>query len=102
MLSIIPVVFLFVVYVTLTPSANGGSRFIKPLDIKAAIRPLSSRIAVVLAVVLGMETIILGFSPGNILLMLILGLAKALFWYYILQTVCSISPPALLEHIFMK
>ena len=87
-LSIIPVVNLLATYITLTPATNEGPRFFRPLDVGSAIHPLSSRVSVVLVVILGLETVVYGFPSGSSLSVLVLGLAKALFWYFLIHTVC--------------
>ena len=87
-LCIVPVVNLLAAYITLTPATYEGSWFFQPLDIGSAIRPLSSRISTVLAVTLGLEMVVFGFPGSSALSVLVLGLAKALFWYFVIHTVC--------------
>ena len=94
-LSIIPVVNLLATYITLTPATNEGPRFFRPLDVGSAIHPLSSRVSVVLVVILGLETVVYGFPSGSSLSVLVLGLAKALFWYFLIHTVCIEARSAL-------
>jgi hypothetical protein len=94
-LSIVPLAGLFIVYVAFIPRTVEGSlnRFLPLVDIDEAIVPLAWRAVVVLVVALGAQTVAFGLPSINIAPMLLpLGLAKALSWYFTIRTVCC--PPS--------
>lgn len=86
-LSAIPVVALLVIYITLTPRTDGGSRLLPYVDIERAICPLAIRVAILLLIILNIKTISFGFPRAEILTTMSLGMAKALNWYFVIQTV---------------
>lgn len=75
------------VYVALIPRSIKGTSLLPLVDIEDAILPLSMRVVVVLVFALGMETVIFGLPRSSIAPTLILGLAKALSWYF---TICTV------------
>ncbi|KAF2965897.1 hypothetical protein GQX73_g7655 [Xylaria multiplex] len=81
-ISAIPVVALFAVYTLLTPHA--GQRSLS-IDIEAIIWPLSLRVAILLAIVLGRESYLIGSPKVNVTEILTSGSAKALTWYFTSQ-----------------
>lgn len=89
-ISILPVVALLVGYITLTPRADKSTSLFPSFDIEHATRPLSLRIVALLLIILGIETINFDLPRSNVVATLTLGLVKALTWYFIVQTVCSI------------
>jgi hypothetical protein len=91
-LSIIPVVALFIAYSLLTPKTGKHSLWLRGVDFEAAVRPLSLRIAVILAFELGRETLVVGFPNTNVIESVTSGLAKALAWYFTAQVVCNTLP----------
>ncbi|KAI0430296.1 hypothetical protein F5Y09DRAFT_331184 [Xylaria sp. FL1042] len=84
-LSAAPVVALFIAYTLLTPQACQRSRWLQSIDIEAAAWPLSLRIVVLVAIVLGIESYTIGFPSPNALETLTLGSGKALMWYFTSQ-----------------
>ncbi len=91
-ISVAPVVALFVAYTLLTPQTGQRSRWLRSVDIEAAVWPLSLRVVALLAIVLGRESYVIGFPSTNALETLTLGLIKALMWYFTSQLVC-VAPP---------
>ncbi|KAI1827571.1 hypothetical protein F4861DRAFT_325960 [Xylaria intraflava] len=83
-ISAVPVVFLFVAYMLLTPQANKHSWF-RGIDFTTTVRPLSFRIAFILVIILGTETYLFGFPNISPMGTVIVGLAKALAWYFASQ-----------------
>lgn len=89
-ISILPVVALFVGYITLTPRADKSTSLFPSFDIEHATRPLSLRVVGLMLIILGIETIKSDLPRSNIVATLTMGFAKALTWYFIVQTVCSV------------
>ncbi|KMP07830.1 capsule protein [Coccidioides immitis RMSCC 2394] len=85
-LSIIPVAALLVVYTTLTPRTDKSSRYLPSFDIEATIIRLSLRVVVVLGLALVVEILAFDLPRSTVVAISALGLAKALFWYFIIQT----------------
>ncbi|KFY06531.1 hypothetical protein V492_07998 [Pseudogymnoascus sp. VKM F-4246] len=85
-LLIIPAASLLVLFDILTSGNLKGSRFIRPFDLESAIVPLAVRVVILLAVLLGVEKVAFDFATNDPLMTLILGLAKALTWHFIIQT----------------
>ncbi|QVM08440.1 F-actin-capping protein subunit beta [Coccidioides posadasii str. Silveira] len=85
-LSIIPVAALLVVYTTLTPRTDKSSRYLPSFDIEGTIIPLSLRVVVVLGLALVVEILAFDLPRSTVVAISALGLAKALFWYFIIQT----------------
>jgi hypothetical protein len=86
-LLIIPGAALLVLFDVLTSGNIKGSRFIQPFDIESAIIPLAVRVVILLAILLGVEKVAFDFATSEPLMTLTLGLAKALTWHFIIQTV---------------
>lgn len=88
-LSTVPVAALLVVYVALIPRSAEGTRFLPLVNIDEAIVPLSLWTGIMLVVTLCAQTFTFGL-PSNVAVApaLLLGLAKALAWYFTIQTVC--------------
>ncbi|KAJ2996996.1 hypothetical protein NUW58_g793 [Xylaria curta] len=84
-LSTVPVFALLIAYSLLSPHIGKQSRWLRALNIEAAAWPLSLRVALIQAIVLGGETYIVGFPSTNLTETLTLGSAKALTWYFALQ-----------------
>ncbi|KAI0906990.1 hypothetical protein F4823DRAFT_626680 [Ustulina deusta] len=84
-ISVAPVVALFVAYTLFTPQTGQRSRWLRSVDIEAAVWPLSLRVVALLAIVLGRESYVIGFPSTNALETLTLGLIKALMWYFTSQ-----------------
>ncbi|KFX91401.1 hypothetical protein O988_07764 [Pseudogymnoascus sp. VKM F-3808] len=85
-LSIVPAAALLVLFDILTSGNVKGSRFMQPFDVENAIIPLAVRVVILLAVLLGVEKVAFDFATIEPLITLTLGLAKALTWYFIIQT----------------
>ena len=96
-ISIFPVAALLVGYITLTPRADKSTSLFPSFDIEYATRPLSLRVVILMLIILGIETIKSDLASSNAIATLTLGLAKALTWYFIVQTVCSV----LYQEIYM-
>lgn len=85
--SITLVATLFVVYAALLP--KGGTGLCLPsINFERAIRPLSIRIAILLFFLLCISIVFIGFSRVNPIYTLLLGLLKALSWYFTAKVVC--------------
>ncbi|KAI0465685.1 hypothetical protein F4859DRAFT_500196 [Xylaria cf. heliscus] len=84
-LSLVPIITLFVVYTLLTPQIGNRSKWARGFDIEAAVLPLSLRVVVLLAIILGRESYVIGFPNANVIDTLSLGLIKALTWYFTSQ-----------------
>ncbi|TGJ81362.1 hypothetical protein E0Z10_g7403 [Xylaria hypoxylon] len=90
-ISAVPVIALFVAYTLLTPQVGQHSRWLRSVDIEAAIWSLSLRVAVLLAIVLGRESYVIGFPNTNVIETLTSGSAKALTWYFASQVARNCS-----------
>ncbi len=88
-LSILPTAALLAVYAALIPRTVAGPRWLPQIDVEEDLVPLSSHIALLSVVALGIQTCLFGF-PGIdfVVPALLLGLAKAFSWYFTMQTVC--------------
>lgn len=88
-LSIVAVVPQLVVYMALQPKDVIASRQLPPLvDEKGKVATdLRRRVMTMLAVVVGVQIITFGFGQMHILRALFVGVAKAMAWFCILQTV---------------
>ncbi|KAI1085132.1 hypothetical protein F5B20DRAFT_521105 [Whalleya microplaca] len=86
-LSIIPVTALLTVCIILTPKIGKGSKYLPPFDIEDAILRLSLRLVAVLIITLGVDTAVFGVSASNVAATLVLGLTKALSWYFMIHTI---------------
>ncbi|KAI0196367.1 hypothetical protein F4808DRAFT_439844 [Astrocystis sublimbata] len=87
-LSLIPLVATFVAYALFTPHSSRWLRWLRwprAFDIKTAIWPLSLRIALLLAIVLGRESYVIGVPRVNILDTVVLASVKACTWYFTAQ-----------------
>ncbi|KAI0551742.1 hypothetical protein F4679DRAFT_123584 [Xylaria curta] len=84
-LSIVPVIALFLTYTLLTPQACQWPRWARSFDFGTAVLPLSLRVAAILAIILGREAYTIGLSGTNVIDTLILGIVKALAWYFTSQ-----------------
>ena len=97
-LSIIPVAALLVAYTALIPRTDEGHRFLPQIDIEEDGVPLSLRVVVLLFAALGVQTFAFGLPSISILVpTFLLGLAKALCWYFTIQTVCTPDNPKTFE-----
>ncbi|CAJ2510135.1 Uu.00g060350.m01.CDS01 [Anthostomella pinea] len=85
-LSAVPVAALLIAYITLTPRAGRGSRYVPPFDNEIGILPLSARVVIILVISLGVEVIVFGFPTGLSIATLPVGLAKASSWYFMIET----------------
>ncbi|KAH8684056.1 hypothetical protein BGZ61DRAFT_455576 [Ilyonectria robusta] len=85
-LAIVPAVALLAVFITLLPRTSKSSRIIPLVDIQDAIVPLSLRVVVVLVVALCVQTFSFGFPKSYNAPTVLLGLSKALSWYFIMRT----------------
>lgn len=89
-LSSIAVVAQFIVYAAFLPKTITSSRLIPTIDdIEDAIVPFAWRAVVTLTIAMCIHTTIFGFTMLDISSTLLLGMAKALSWYFVAQTVCS-------------
>lgn len=86
-LLIIPAVALLVLFDVLTSGNVKGSRFIQPFDVESVIVPLAVRVVVLLAILIGVEKVAFDFATTEPLTTFTLGLAKALTWHFVIQTV---------------
>ncbi|KAH8158980.1 hypothetical protein CIB48_g9261 [Xylaria polymorpha] len=84
-LSLIPLIALFVAFTLLTPQTGRWSQWLRGFDIEAAVWPLSLRVAIIMAIVLGRESYLIGFPSTNVVDTLTLGTMKALAWYFTSQ-----------------
>jgi hypothetical protein len=93
-LSTLPAAMLPLVYAALIPR-DGGPRLLPFVaDIEEAIVLLGARIVIILAMALGIQAFVFGVHSMDIgIPAFSLGLAKALSWYFTIQTVCD-SPPS--------
>lgn len=87
-MSIILVASMLIVYVALIPRSIADNRFLPLVKAEADIAPLSSRIIVMLVLVLILETIVFGFPSIGIIHTLLLGFMKAFSWYFMIRLVC--------------
>ncbi|KAI0484544.1 hypothetical protein GGR56DRAFT_662644 [Xylariaceae sp. FL0804] len=85
-MSAIPVASLLVVFVALSPRFRAASRLLPSVDIANEIVPLSRRVVAVLVGALGVESLIFGRPSIDVEAILALGLARASFWYYTIET----------------
>lgn len=86
-LAIVPAVALLAVYIIMLPRNSKSSRVLPLVDIQDAMVPLSLRIVVVLAVALCAQTFSFGFPRSYIAPTVLLGVSKALSWYFMMRTV---------------
>lgn len=86
-LSIVPVAALLLIYIALTPRGPKGERLLPFVDLEDAIVPLAVRTVVILVITMGIYSFKLGFPRGGIGLTILLGLTKAVTWYFMVQTV---------------
>ena len=91
-LSTLPVAALLLVYVALTPRIAERPRFLPCINIEKDIRPLSLRVVVLLVAALGLQTAVFGLPSNGITPSLFIGFAKALSWYFTIQTVRNPPP----------
>lgn len=89
--SVIPAIALLIIYIALIPRITESTYLVPLVDIEESIIPLSLRITLVLLSVLGAETALIGFPKNRVASTLILGLIKALSWYFITQAVSIFS-----------
>lgn len=89
-ISIVPVAALLVGYITITPRADKSTSLFPPFDIEHANRPLSLRVVVAMLTILGIGAVKSDLPRSDAVATLMLGLAKALTWYFIVQTVCGV------------
>lgn len=109
LLQIIPLAALLVVYVALIPRTDGPRLLPCIPDLESAVPALATRVVVVLAGVLGIQVYIFGGHSIHLgFTAYLLGLLKAGFWYFAIQTVCpppvppcspTYSHPAGLSHL---
>lgn len=85
--SIALVAALFTVYAALLPR-SGTFLCLPSINFERAIRPLSIRIVILLFFLLFISTILTGLSGVNPIHILLLGLLKALSWYFTAKVVC--------------
>lgn len=85
--SIASAVALFIVYAALLPK-GGTSLCLPSVDFERAIRPLSIRIIILLFLMLCVSTILIGLSIVSPIHVLLVGLLKALSWYFAAKVVC--------------
>ncbi|KAF4996679.1 hypothetical protein FDECE_12331 [Fusarium decemcellulare] len=90
-LSAIPVVSLLIVYLLLTPRPSNGVQPLPLVDAEASIIPLSIKVVVFLLVALTVQTAAFGFLSSDIVPTLLLGLAKALSWFFMIRTAQNTS-----------
>ncbi|RDW86467.1 glycosyltransferase family 90 protein [Aspergillus mulundensis] len=81
--STIPFVGVLIVFVTLT---HQSSRSFRSLDVEETVGPLSARVTVVLAIIIGTQTYAFGFPKSGIWSILTLGVTKAWTWYFMART----------------
>lgn len=89
-LSLVPVLGLLVAYSTLDPRrriANKIHQTLPPFDMEDAIIPLSLRVIAVMGCIMGLESLAFGFPTCTAVSALVLGLTKALSWYFTIQMV---------------
>lgn len=91
-ISSIPVAALLVVYAALTPRTTENPQLLPRIDIEEDIVPLSSRVVVVLVVILGAQTVAFGLPSNVIMSTLQSGVVRAISWYFTIQTVWGTSP----------
>ncbi|KAI3327296.1 glycosyltransferase family 90 protein [Xylariaceae sp. AK1471] len=84
-ISAVPVAALFVTYTLLTPRTVKHPQWLKSSDIEATLRPLCLRVVILLVIILGGESVVVGFPNSNVKETLTLSLAKALTWYFTSQ-----------------
>ncbi|KAI1748959.1 hypothetical protein F4782DRAFT_550314 [Xylaria castorea] len=84
-LSIVPIIALFVAYTLLTPQTGKWPQWFRGFDFESAIWPLSLRVVVILAIILGRESYAIGLPGTDVIDTLTLGTVKALTWYFTSQ-----------------
>ncbi|KAL7784079.1 glycosyltransferase family 90 protein [Trichoderma ceciliae] len=87
---IISTAALLVVYTTLLPKC-GTFLLLPSVNIERAIRSLSVRIIILLLLILGSDIISFGFVRTDVTTAFILGLVKALSWYFVIQVAQATS-----------
>lgn len=95
-LSLLPLAALSVVYVAFIPRTAGGAlnRFLPRVDIDKAAVPLSWRVVLMSVLALAAQTVAFGLPSIDIVpTLVLLGLVKALSWYFTIQIVRC--PPSL-------
>lgn len=90
-LSAVSVTALFLVYIALIPRTTENARYLPLVNIEEDVVPLSVRVVLLLVVALGVQTFAFGAPDINLLPTLELSVAKALSWYFTIQTVCGPS-----------
>ena len=91
-LSAVPATAGLLAYISFTPRPVDGGRFLPFVDFTEATLQFSMRMTAILAPALCLELVLFG-SPGDLMQALLSGLARALSWYFIAQTV-RCRPPA--------
>ncbi|PTB62029.1 glycosyltransferase family 90 protein [Trichoderma citrinoviride] len=84
LLCIIPTCFLFIVYTTLLPRVE-TSTHLPSISFDNAIRPLSARVVILLLCIWGIDTIFFGLTATVLTSTFLIGLLKALSWYFVIQ-----------------
>ncbi|EFQ98609.1 hypothetical protein MGYG_01633 [Nannizzia gypsea CBS 118893] len=86
-LSALPVLALLGVYLTFMPKSERRKKvsLLPDVNIEDAVVPVSLRVVPLLLVSLGVEVALFGFPSGGAILTLMLGCAKSLSWYSIIQ-----------------
>lgn len=79
--------------------SNRDTRPLPTVNLVDAIVPLSLRIVLLLLVALGLETVVMAFPRSTISSTLLLGLAKALSWYFTTRAVCNLSWTRVRSHL---
>ncbi|KAF2128534.1 glycosyltransferase family 90 protein [Dothidotthia symphoricarpi CBS 119687] len=85
-LSIVAVVSQLLVYVTFLPRTISTSRLLPLIDdIENDVMPLSWRVVTILTITMAMQTTMIGVSGIRITSVLLLGVFKALSWYFTIR-----------------
>lgn len=86
-LSTIPLVALLLVYVAFIPRTKERTRYLARVNLEEDIFRLSMVVAITLAAILSIQAVAFGLPTKNVTHTLVIGLAKALSWFFTIQTV---------------
>lgn len=94
----LPTAAYLIVFATFLARDLDKSSWFPHLDFEDVVIPISLHVVMISTLVMVVRVVIFGFPGGGMITPLLLGLAKAMSWYFTLQTVvislCGLSPKA--------
>ena len=77
----------FVAHCTLLQRRVRGDSPVPPLNLERDINKVTIRTIIALSIAVGVQTILFGFTSGDVFSTIFLGVTKALSWYFTIRTV---------------